>query len=261
MLEQGPQPDKFVTERRAAAYLSTRRRRGGVDDALRVGIAVFNAGDHRVAHEAWEEVWLPLEEGTPDERLLHGLIQYTVAVHHARRRNWSGAGGLAGSAVGYLAGLDADARGVNVGEVRAYLRRLADDPEFAERRRPLALRVDGDAVGPTDLAFENVATAATLIAAEYGAFEESVVADAVRYARAELDGNTSDGDPGVGDRDPEAGGTDPPPRRSQRRDPGFVGMTFDFAADRDRRSLVYDRLRAHVERRRSTERDASGLFE
>jgi len=38
-------------------------------------------------------------------------------------------------------------------------------------------------------------------------------------------------------------------------------MVFDFAADRERRSLIYDRLRAHVERRRSTERDASGLFE
>jgi hypothetical protein len=38
-------------------------------------------------------------------------------------------------------------------------------------------------------------------------------------------------------------------------------MLFDFAADRDRRSLVYDRLRAHVERRRGAERDASGLFE
>ncbi|GGJ00772.1 hypothetical protein GCM10008995_08260 [Halobellus salinus] len=220
-----------------------------MDDALRVGIAVFNAGDHRAAHEAWEEVWLPLDEGAPDERLLHGLIQYTAAVHHARRRNWSGAGRLAGSARRYLADLNADARGVNVGEVRAYLRRLAADPEFAERRRPLALRVDSDAIDPTDLTFENAASAATLLAAEYDAFEASVVADAVRYARAELD------------RERSATADAGPTRRPQRRDPGFVGMVFDFAADRDRRSLVYDRLRAHVERRRSTERDASGLFE
>lgn len=220
-----------------------------MDDALRVGTAVFNAGDHRAAHEAWEDVWLSLDEGTPDERLLHGLIQYAAAVHHARRRNWSGAGRLAGSAGRYLADLDADARGVNVGQLRTALQRLAADPEFAERRRPLALRIDGVALDPTDLTFENAASAATLLAAEYDAFEASVVADAVRYARTELGGERS--------------GTtaDGPARRPQRRDPGFVGMVFDFAADRDRRSLVYDRLRAHVERRRSTERDASGLFE
>lgn len=221
-----------------------------MDDALRVGIAVFNAGDHRAAHEAWEEVWLSLDEGTPDERLLHGLIQYTAAVHHARRRNWSAAGRLAGSAGRYLADLDADARGVNVDDVRDHLRRLAADPEFTERRRPLPLSVGGVVVEPTDLTFENAATAATLLAAEYEAFEASIVADAVRYARSELD--TDAGAP--------TGGAQAP-RRPQRRDPGFVGMVFDFAADRNRRSLVYDRLRAHVERRRDTERDAAGLFE
>lgn len=220
-----------------------------MDDTLRIGIAVFNAGDHRVAHEAWEEVWLSLDSGTPDERLLHGLIQYTAAVHHARRRNWRGAARLAGSAGGYLADLPADARGVNVGEIRAALRRLAADPEIAERRRPVALRVDGDALEPLDLDVDGVSTAATLVAAEDDTFEESVVTDAVRYARAGLD-------------DGRAGGsTAGQPRRPQRRDPGFVGMLFDFAADPDRRELVYDRLRAHVERRRGAERDASGLFE
>ena len=219
-----------------------------MDDTLRVGIAVFNAGDHRAAHEAWESEWLSLREGSRDERLLHGLIQYTAAVHHARRRNWSGAEGLAGSAAGYLAGVDAHARGVNVGEVRAFLRRLAADPEFGERRRPVALRIDSDALEPIDLRFGGAATAATLLAAEYNAFDESIVADAVRYARATLD-------------EDESGRTGNEPKRPQRRDPGFVGMVFDFAADRDRRSLVYDRLRAHVERRRRTEQDASGLFE
>jgi hypothetical protein len=220
-----------------------------VDDTLRIGIAVFNAGDHRVAHEAWEDVWLSLDSGTPDERLLHGLIQYTAAVHHARRRNWRGAAGLAGSAGGYLADLPADARGVNVGEIRVALGRLAADPEVAERRRPVALRIGGDALDPLDLDFDGAAAAATLVAAEYDAFEESIVTDAVRYARAGLD----DGRPG--------GPAEGQPRRPRRRDPGFVGMVFDFATDRSRRELVYDRLRAHVERRRGTERDASGLFE
>jgi len=208
---------------------------------LRVGIAVFNAGDHRAAHEAWEEPWLALDSG-PDERLLHGLVQYAAATHHARRRNWSGARGLAESAAEYLSGLDDDHRGVNVDDVRRHLRRLAADPEFAERRRPLALRHEGEKLTPRDLSFPEVADAAALLAAEYDAFDSSVVDDAVRYARGELD---DDADPTL-DAD---------------RSRGFVGMLFEFAADRERRAVVYDRLRGHVERRRSRERDVSGLFD
>lgn len=203
---------------------------------------MFNAGDHRAAHDAWEERWLALDSGTADERFLHGLIQYAAAIHHARGRNWRGARGLAESAVDYLSGLDDDHRGVNVGDVRTYLRRLAADPEFAERRRPLALRYEGESLTPRELSFEDVASAADLLAEEYDAFEAAVVADAVRYARAEL---SDDSDPTL-DSD---------------RDRGFAGMLFEFADDRDRRAIVYERLRGHVERRRSRERDVSGLFD
>ncbi|WP_144902419.1 DUF309 domain-containing protein [Halobellus captivus] len=208
--------------------------------ALRTGVAMFNAGDHHAAHDAWEEPWLALDDGTSDERLLHGLIQYAAAVHHARTRNWSGARGLAGSAERYLA--DVDDRSVNVDDVRAYLRRLAADPELAERRRPPALRYAGDALKPADLSFEEVASAVTVLAAEYAAFDEVIVDDAVRYAREELDGAPS---------------ASVPSDRSR----GFVGMLFDFAGDRERRSLVYDRLRGHVERRRGKESDVSDLFD
>jgi uncharacterized protein (DUF433 family) len=231
-----------------------------VQDALRVGVAVFNAGDHHAAHDAWEEPWLPLEAGTPDERLLHGLIQYAAAVYHARRCNWSGARGLAGSAGTYLDAVDDDYRGVNVAEVRAFLRRLAADPELLERRRPLPLRCDGDAPTPIDLSFENVATAAALLAADYDSFDADVVADAIRYAReerdatVERDGATTED----GERAESDGRTDGVPSPRSR---GFVGVLFDFADGRARRALVYDRLRRHVERRRSRERDVSGLFE
>ncbi|MGQ4554435.1 DUF309 domain-containing protein [Halobellus sp. GM3] len=220
-----------------------------MQDALRIGVAVFNAGDHRAAHEAWEEPWLALDDGAPDERLLHGLIQYAAAVHHARRRNWSGARGLAESGAEYLAGVDDDHRGVNVAAVRASLRRLAADPEYAERARPLALRYDGDALEATDLSFAAVAAAATLLAAEYDAFDETVVDDAVRYGREAISEET--------DRGSEGSPASVPSARSR----GFVGMLFDFVADRARRAIVYDRLRGHVERRRSRERDVSGLFE
>jgi len=214
-----------------------------VQDALRIGIAIFNAGDHHAAHDAWEERWLELEDGNPEERLLHGLIQYTAAVYHARNRNWSGARGLAESAERYLAGVD-DGSGVNVDEVRASLRRLAADPETAERRGPIELRYDGDALESTDLSFEEVAAAARILAAEYDTFDEEIVADAIRFAREERNGDTS------------ADVASP-------RDRGFIAMLFDFAADRDRRALVYDRLQGHVGRRRSRERDVSqsGLFE
>jgi len=66
---------------------------------LRAGIAVFNGGGYHTAHDCWEARWLDLESGTDDERFLHGLIQYTAAVHHASERNWGGATGLADGAV------------------------------------------------------------------------------------------------------------------------------------------------------------------
>ena len=69
-----------------------------MDDSLRAGVAIYNAGAYRAAHGAWESRWLSLERDTDDERFLHGLIQFTAAVHHARDGNDSGAVGLARSA-------------------------------------------------------------------------------------------------------------------------------------------------------------------
>jgi predicted metal-dependent hydrolase len=73
-----------------------------MESHLRAGVAVYNAGQYHAAHDAWEDHWLDLEQGTDDEQFLHGLIQFTAAVHHARTRNWSGATGLASSARDYL---------------------------------------------------------------------------------------------------------------------------------------------------------------
>ncbi|SFF87276.1 protein of unknown function [Halopelagius inordinatus] len=213
-----------------------------MDGALRVGAAVFNAGDHHAAHDAWESRWLELDDGTPDERLLHGLIQYTAAVHHARNRNWSGATGLATSAREYLDALDAGYRGVNVDAVRRYLERLAGDPEFAERARPRPLRIDGRVVRADDLSFEDVADAARLVAEEYDAYDESVLERAVEYATEEV----REDEPGVG------GG---------RAGTRYVAFLFDFVGDRENRDILYDRLFAHVERERARERDVSGLFD
>jgi hypothetical protein len=218
-----------------------------MDKALRIGIAVFNAGDHHAAHDAWEDEWLDLPKGSDDERFLHGLIQYTAAVYHTRNGNWSGARGLAESAAGYLADLSDVYRGVDVGAVREYLRRLAADPEFGERVRPLPVRYDGDALQAEDLSFEEAAAAATLLAEEYGTYDERVVGDAVGYARDAVETSEE-----TAPRDGVVRG---------RSGSQFVALVFDFVGERAERPLVYDRLEAHVERRRSRERDVSDLFE
>jgi predicted metal-dependent hydrolase len=201
-----------------------------MDAALRAGIAVYDAGYHHAAHDAWEPVWLDLDQGSDDERLLHGLIQFTAAVYHARSRNWSGATGLATSAREYLAGLPDDYRGVNVDAVRRWLADLAADPERVERARPLALTHGSTALDLDELDFDAAAVAAVVLA-ERGGYDESVVDDAVAYAREELDTAES----------------------------RFVALVFDFVGG-ERRALVYDRLRRHVERRRQRDSDVEGLF-
>lgn len=203
------------------------------DASLRAGAAVFNAGDHHAAHDAWEEPWLDLEAGTDDERLLHGLIQYAAALHHARDRNWAGATTLAPSARDYL-DLPEDYRGVELAPVRRYLAALERDPEVVERRGPPRVRVDGEAPTLGELPFESGAVAARVYA-EAGDWDESVIEDAIRYAeRALADGSE----------------TDP-----------FVTHVLDFARDGAHRGIVYQRLSERVERERQKEADVDGLFE
>lgn len=203
-------------------------------DYLRAGIAVYNAGEFHAAHDAWEDYWLDLESGTDDERFLHGLIQFTAAVHHAHGANWAGVRGLAESAAAYLAALPADYRAVNVGEVRRYLRAVAADPEHVERAAPPKLTHEGRAVMPEDLRFEAAAIAAEILAEEYG-YDEDVIEQAAEYASADLDSGQA---------------------TSQ-----FVTFVMDFARDRANRGIIFQRLRQHVEKRRQRETDVDGLFE
>ena len=133
---------------------------------LQAGVAVYNAGRYHAAHDAWEDHWLDLEAGTEDERFLHGLIQFTAAVHHATNGNWSGATGLAESAGEYLSELPAEYRSVNVADGREYLASLARDPEVIERRQPLALTHEGTAIGPADLDLDATAVGTHDVAAD-----------------------------------------------------------------------------------------------
>ncbi|PSQ47212.1 DUF309 domain-containing protein [Halobacteriales archaeon SW_6_65_15] len=203
-------------------------------DHLRAGVAIYNVGEHHAAHDAWEDHWLGLESGSDDERFLHGLIQFTAAVHHAQYANWAGVRGLAESAVEYLADLPADYRGVNVGEVRAYLRAVAADPEHVEREAPPELTHEGRALVPEDLRFDAAAVAAEVLAEEYG-YDEVVIETAVEYARADLE--------------------------SERATSQFVTFVMDFASDRANRGIIFQRLSQHVEKRTHREEDVDGLFE
>jgi hypothetical protein len=204
-----------------------------MDAALRAGVALYNAGEYHAAHDPYEERWLALDDGTDDERFLHGLVQFTAATHHARRRNWSGATGLATSAGDYLAGLGDRHRGVDLDPVRRWLDALAADPAVIERRLPPPLRHDGAAVGLDDLRFEATALAAAALAETHD-FDPAVVDRATTFAREEV-----------------AGG-----ERSK-----FVSTLFAFVTAGAERPLVYRRLAAHVERRNREYADVDGLFD
>jgi hypothetical protein len=206
---------------------------------LRAGIAVFNAGGYHTAHDCWESYWLGLDKGTDDERFLHGLIQYTAAVHHARAQNWGGATGLAESAGEYLDVLPGTYRGVDIDSVRQYLDALGDDPELIERRRPLQLTHEGIVVLPADLDFEATAIAALALAEARD--EEELLDRAVSFAREDIDG-TAEADRG-------------------ETDSRLLPLVFDYVREPARRGLIARRLEQHTERRQAKVDDVTGLFE
>ena len=210
----------------------------GLEAHLRAGVAVYNAGGYHAAHDAWEQRWLSLDSGD-EERFLHGLIQFTAAVHHASEGNRSGATGLADSAREYLAPLPAAYHGVDIAAVRASLADLAADPTVpdgtpASGDGPLALTHEGEALVPADLDLAATRVAATVLAEEAG-YDEETIERAGAYARADLD----DG----------------------RTASPFVTLLFDFVRRPDRRDVVAGRLAEHARRRHSRETDVDGLFD
>jgi len=204
-----------------------------VQHRLRAGIAVYDAGAYHAAHDVWEARWLGLEAGTEDERLLHGLIQYTAAVHHATTGNWAGAVGLAESGLGYLSELPESSRGVDVASAREYLRLLAADPERIERAAPWPLVYEGERVQPGDLTDAELA-----IAAETVAEDEGLDVEVVERAVERL---TGEGEP------PEAEAA-----RSL-----LVGLIERPESG----ATILARLSEHVERGAARDADVDGLFE
>lgn len=192
---------------------------------LRAGIAVYDAGRYHAAHDAWEPQWLDLERGSDDERLLHGLIQFTAAIHHATDRNWAGATGLATSGHEYLEAVPPNYRGVNVEDARAYLARLAADPSMIERAAPWPLTYEGSRVSYDDLDDEELVLAAAAVA-ESEDYDEELIERAGEF-------------------------TDEQPIETLLR---------DFLSEDQHRAIIARRLGQHVDRLEARRSDVEDLF-
>jgi predicted metal-dependent hydrolase len=211
-----------------------------VDAALLAGAALFNEGHVLAAHDPWEAAWLPLDsdgvEQRPgavgDERLLHGLIAAAAATHHARSGNWSGAVGCAENAVEYLDAIVPNHRGVDVGPVTRWCRRLAADPETIERAGPPPLRINGVAPEFGDLDLDAALLAAPALAGSVDTATEATFERAAVLAREERGtGRTT-----------------------------FAELLFAFCREPETRPQVAARLADRVELADRKRRDVDDLF-
>ncbi|QGN07581.1 DUF309 domain-containing protein [Halorhabdus sp. CBA1104] len=206
-----------------------------MDTALRAGIALYNAGRYRTAHDAWEHDWIGMSDADERKDFLQGLIQFAVAIHHATSGNAAGAISLAEKAPTYLDGYGDAFAGVDLKPARSYLAAVREDPTVVDRREPPTLTHHGEAIALDDLDFDGTVLAADAIAESEGESEEALIEQAIEYARADLDAG-------------EEG--------SQ-----FVTFLFDYVREPQARAIVTQRLGEHVSRRQSREDDVSGLFE
>ena len=87
---------------------------------LKQGIALFNAGDYFHAHEVWEDWWRATTR--PEKQTIQGMIQVSVAMHHASTGNIAGAMSVMERALRNLEGAAGDWRGLDMARLRADLR-------------------------------------------------------------------------------------------------------------------------------------------
>lgn len=71
-----------------------------MEQEFRKGCDHFDAGEYFEAHEVWEDLWN--DAHGVRHAFLQGLIQVSVALHHARKGNFRGAHKLFASALQYL---------------------------------------------------------------------------------------------------------------------------------------------------------------
>ncbi|SNR35452.1 DUF309 domain-containing protein [Halorubrum vacuolatum] len=207
------------------------RATAAVDPAVRAGVALFNEGFYLAAHEPWETTWLPLDAGK-DERLLHGLIQFAAATHHARTGNDSGAIGTAEGAIGYLDGFGDRYRGLELEPIRSWCRLIAADPDDAAAADPPTLRIDDRPVGFEDLGPGATLAALPAAAEATGIGDEEVMEAVGEFVRSE-----------------ESIGADP-----------LVELAFAYLREPDARPQIAARIADRVERRQRERDDVAGVF-
>ena len=88
--------------------------------ALAEGLRLYDAEEFFAAHEAWESVWLGLQE--PDKTFLQGLIQVTAAFYHLQRNNPLGTALLLQAALRRLEGYPESFGGLSVTLLRDDIR-------------------------------------------------------------------------------------------------------------------------------------------
>ena len=195
--------------------------------ALEAGVAIFNSGEYHDAHDAWEDVWLTLESGRPKEQLLHGLIQYSAAVHHAVRHNHVGATGLSQSARTYLSSLPSTYGGISLSPIHHILAAIALDPMVVHRHEIPAMLVNGKAIQPQDLTADGLYVAALVIAHDEEHIATAIIDEAAQFQTQKL----------------------------------IRQLLIDLITYPERRPTILARLEAHLDRESAKHDDVTGLFE
>ncbi|MFB6220816.1 MAG: DUF309 domain-containing protein [Halolamina sp.] len=199
-----------------------------VAEALRAGAAAYNAGEYAAARAVWAGT--DSESGTPP--LLDGLAAFADAVARGRQGEWTAATAAADRATERLDSDDIDGRGVTVAALRRWLDAFRADPERIERRPVPPVSVAGEHPVPGTLSLAAAGAVASVVADRAG-YDTDVVADAVRFARAEEHPAASN----------------------------YATFLRDFVGDPAQRPIIFQRLSGMVERERRKERDVDGLFD
>ena len=72
-------------------------------DNIEKGIIFFNEGKYFDAHEIWEDQWRGMEK-SPEKYFIQGLIMIAVALHHYKRKNYTGTSKLLEKGINLLKG-------------------------------------------------------------------------------------------------------------------------------------------------------------
>lgn len=117
-----------------------------LSEALRQGIAEFNAGEFRASHETWEELWR--DTPYPERLFLLALTKLGAGFAHALRRNEKGMRSQLGEAVRIIRVFAPAYAGVDTGrlsaDVAAWLEAQGNGSGFG-LPSPVIAQADGEA--------------------------------------------------------------------------------------------------------------------